>query len=182
MCVWKQLVLLPLMPLTGAFCPAQAGWVNINRDFGDDHGLCNLAGREILPAKYPRLEYVGRGLFIVFERAEGVDHRYDLSGVKFVFDQQGRRINIPVPEDTIFHDIRWCAPPKPAQTKQSSGRLSDALIVFEKNYLLGLCDPAGKQLLPAEYSQIGACNESTIFLSRQDGHCFVYDAHYKVCQ
>jgi len=138
-------LLVALFMLLGGVQPVSA--LNVPEDVleynGDLFGLIDDTGREIIKAKYARIEYERNGVFVVTE----VNNKNRVVGenAKRFFNYEGDELKFSIPDGARFVQFAYLG--KEAQDDKSYNILTlpdDALIVFVQNKKYGLCLPSGK--------------------------------------
>lgn len=109
----------------------------------DLFGLIDETGREIIKAKFARIEYERNGVFVVTE----VNNKNRVVGenAKRLFNFEGDELKFLLPKGACFVQLAYLG--KEAQDDKSYNILTlpdDALIVFVQNKKYGLCQPSGK--------------------------------------
>lgn len=128
---------------------------------GEPLGLVDSNGREVLAAKYSEVRYLGSGLYLTRNMAPGL-----APGDKyFLFNRDGKQLEVLVPGGAEFTGVYSLGFPPSTSEKTSSAALShNALVVFSRQGKFGLCDSAGKEVLPARFGAIDTINGGTSFV------------------
>lgn len=150
--------------------------VNVYREFGNDHGLTNLQGREIVPSKYPYIVYVGHGLFLLSQRNPNPDQRFKCTNEKILINRNGVQLKTQVPLNATFEGIFWLGEKAENNKTFVPDTLpDDALLKFRIDQNSGICDKDGHIVLPASFPWIGTAREGMAVVRREDNKLFVFD-------
>ncbi|MBC7997624.1 MAG: WG repeat-containing protein, partial [Leptolyngbya sp.] len=156
---------------------AQAWGGSFYREFGNDHGLTDLEGREIVPPIYPYINYLGHGLFLLFQRNPNPDQGVQCLSEKLLINRKGIKLKTKIPQNASFEGIFWLG--DQAENKKNfvpDTLPDDALLKFRINNNSGICDKDGQIILPASFPWIGTAREGTAVVRREDNKLFVFDA------
>ncbi len=126
---------------------------------GEPLGLMDSDGREILAAKYSEVHFLGNGLYLTRSMAPGL-----APGCKYsLFNRDGKELEVRVPAGAEFIGVYSLGPSRMTNEKTSFfPALPDkALVIFSRQGKFGLCDSAGKEVLPARFGAIDTTNGGT---------------------
>lgn len=118
---------------------------------GDLFGLIDETGKEIIKAKYARIEYERNGIFVVTE----VNNKNKIvsQNAKRLFNFEGDELKYSIPDGACFVQVAYLG--REAHEDKNLNVMSlpqDALIVFVQNKKYGLCSPDGKLISPQDLS------------------------------
>ncbi|MDX2106053.1 MAG: WG repeat-containing protein [Candidatus Melainabacteria bacterium] len=115
----------------------------------DLFGLIDETGREVIKAKYARIEYERNGIFVVTE----VNHKnkVKMQNSKRLFNFEGDELKFSLPDGARFVQLAYLG--KEAQEDKNLNVMSlpeDALLVFVQNKKYGICFASGKIASPCD--------------------------------
>lgn len=155
---------------------AQSMPANVFREFGNDHGITDLKGRELAPPVYPYIRYLGHGLFLLHQRSPGSAQRFNCSNDSILINRSGAKLKTVVPQNATFEGVFWLG--KKAENDNNfvpETLPDDALLKFRIGQNFGICDKDGQVVLPASFGWIGITREATAVVRREDNKLFVFD-------
>lgn len=120
---------------------------------GDRFGLVDSTQREIIPANYSEINYIGHGLF----DCEGIDanDRFCKNDKHYIFNRDGKELTPPLSEGVWYWHILWLG--EKSETKTEDDLMSlpdDSVLVIRKDQKIGLCDPRGNIIAEPIYSAV----------------------------
>jgi len=119
---------------------------------GDLFGLIDDTGREIIKAKYARIDYERNGIFVVTE--VNSKNRIVSENAKRLFNFEGDELKFTLPDGAYFVQMAYLG--KEAQEDKNlniSELPEDALIVYVHDKKFGLCFPNGKLVEAKDLSE-----------------------------
>jgi hypothetical protein len=142
---------------------------NIWREFGNEHGLTDLKGKEIVRPNYAEISYLGSGLFLL--RPRGIGGRFTRSVLSVLINRKGTALNPIVPEGATFEDLFRLGEQSDSDSGPALDQLpKDALLRFRLGEHLGVCDQKGTVILPANFTYISHPKDGCAILRRFDDH------------
>jgi hypothetical protein len=157
-----------------SFCIDKAFCMPVNywREGGNNHGLTDLSGKEVVPALYPSIDYSGHGLFLLQERDPA--NWLQIREGKLLVNQNGARMDVKVPVGKVFDNILWLGKPCDQDPKFVPARLpADSLVVFKDGQAFGICDSNGKAILPFSLKKISHCSEGLTVIQDTNDKLFI---------
>ncbi|HIN64315.1 MAG TPA: hypothetical protein EYM95_06715, partial [Candidatus Obscuribacterales bacterium] len=103
--IWQKRATVSVVLIGVLVQQSHAMPANVYREFGNDHGLTNLQGREIVPSKYPYIVYVDHGLFLLSQRNPNPDQRFKCTNEKILINRNGIKLKTQVPLNATFEGI-----------------------------------------------------------------------------
>lgn len=144
-------ILLTMACIICFACPQELHALNVPEEeiefTGDLFGLIDETGREIIKAKFARIEYERNGIFVVTEVNR--KNKIVLQNSKRLFNFEGDELKFALPDGARYVQLAYLG--KEAQEDKNFNVMSlpeDALIVFVQNKKYGLCFPSGKVVSP----------------------------------
>jgi hypothetical protein len=121
---------------------------------GSLRGLTDIHGREILAAKYADIEYCGNGIFLATDVNR--QHRLKFGRTRHFFNSEGKELLYSLPPDSYLLNAFWFGEKAAADPNLKLVDLpSEALLLFDVvDGRQGLCDKAGKVLIPLLHGTI----------------------------
>jgi hypothetical protein len=160
----------------GSIAPSFAQSPFDQKELGNDHGLTDFSGKELVPTIYADIKYLGHGLFLLKQRLPDPERRFECADEKLLFDSNFRNLKPNVPPDANFERILWLGKQADLELGLPLKELpSDSLLIFNADKKLGICDVAGKQILHADYTLINALAEDVVTLRKSDGDIYAFD-------
>ncbi|MBP9093620.1 WG repeat-containing protein [bacterium] len=162
---------------------AQSFAPNIYRENGNDHGLTDLKGRQIVAAAYPNIRYLSHGLFLLWQRSANPADRFTCKEERLLFNRSGMKIKTEVPAGTTFENLYWLG--QQAETDKAfvpDTLPSDALLTFKSGEYFGLCDRNGNIVLPASFSYLGQARDGQAVLRQADEQLLVLNTRNHMLQ
>ncbi len=145
----------------------------IYKEFGDDHGLIDMKGRELIPTLFPAIWYRGHGLFEVYQRSP--KNLYSCIPERLLINRNKVKLKVLVPPKSVFREVLWLGKKGADPTFVPDKIPDDALIKFCSNGNYGIGDSKGNILLPAEYYFIAGVRESKVIVQHKDGRQQIFD-------
>ncbi len=143
-------------------------------EYGNDHGLTDLNGKELLPPIYAGIRHVGHGLFLLKQRIP--DKRFDCAKEKILLNSRLVKLKTPVPAGTTFERIMWLGKRADKSDDLIGLRLpEDALLVNQADKYFGVCDSKGRQILPPDCIWIGNLCDGIAALRKSDGLLYTFN-------
>jgi hypothetical protein len=149
---------------------------------GNPVGLADLKGREIIPPKFSRIQYVGHDLFMMYG-ANSAD-RYTLGDDRFIFNKNGTELKVVPPQGTQLRQILWLGDQADRSPDMTLSTLpKETLLRFVKDERLGICDVNGNVVVEPNFCYIGAAREGVLFLSQgvsmhaPNQRIYLFDVH-----
>lgn len=150
-----------------------------SKSLGDDHGLTDLQGREMLSAIFPAIGYLGHGLFVVRRRSP--TNRFQcLPGVT-IFNQRKNIVDLALPKDSSFVEILWFGKKDLYPNYIPDTLPDDVLIKFCMNSLFGVSDKQGNIIVPAEYTFIQTVGDYKSVFTK-NGKLSIFDVRNRQLQ
>jgi len=154
-----------------------------NFSLGDDHGLTNMNGRELLPPIYAGIRYLGHGLFLLQQRCSEPGKRFDCAKEKILLNHSLIKLNTPVPSDATFERLLSLGKRADKNNELNVDAIpADALLVFCADNYFGVCDSKGREILPPDCVWIGNLSEGTVALCKADGFLYTFNFEFRKLQ
>lgn len=114
---------------------------------GDAYGLCDSNGKEILPAKYSILSYVGNGIYFAAEFNPG--DRFIIGTNRYLVDQNGSRMAFTLPPDAILVGVSSLGKAADNDPSQIVNKLpTDSVLNILEENRMHYYDPQGRPSHP----------------------------------
>lgn len=158
---------------------ANLAWAELpfsNLELGNDHGLTDLKGKELLPPIYAGIRYLGHGLFLLKQRCAEPEKRFDCAREKILLNSKLKKVKTTVPTGTTFERVLWLG--KRAAKDDTlivDGIADDALLVYRTENYFGVCDSNGRQILPPDCAWIGNYSEGVVALRKSDDLLYTFN-------
>ncbi len=135
--------------------------------------IIDSAGREIVPCRFRSVSYVGSGLFLLREVAEGSGAQQLV--VVHVVDRDGKNVQVHVPKDTIltnlFVPLTAAREFAPATTVLPTG----TIVEIKSSQGYGLADLEGQVILEPEFQQISRTKIGLFAVYKDAKVAFAFD-------
>ncbi len=113
---------------------------------GNPSGLTDLEGKQILPAIYANIHYVGNGIFVATDISKADPFRW---GEHHIFNKQGKELPYKVPDGGVFVDVFSLGNDADKDlTKTCDEFPKGSLLRYRTSFENGLCTPEGKVFTP----------------------------------
>jgi hypothetical protein len=157
--------------LTGFFFTEPSSWDPDVRFqcHGNPVAICDSLKRELIPAKYSQIDYVGYGLFIATS-VNPLD-RYVFGTEKHLFNNRGVELAVKVPEGGKFAQVSWLGAKAELDSNLVFEQLPpETIIRFSVADRFGLCDLQGNVVLPAKYANIWKAHGGKAFVAESTNY------------
>jgi hypothetical protein len=152
-------------------------------ELGNDHGLTDLQGRELLPAVYAGIKSLGHGLFLLKQRCPDPAERFACAKEKILINRTLIELKTPVPAGASFERVFWLGNEADNNDQFVPDKLpDDALLVFAAETYFGICDSKGNEVLPANCTWIGSLREGIVAIRQADDQLYSFDVNTKRLQ
>ncbi len=147
-----------------------------NRELGNDHGLTDLKGKELLPPIYAGIRYLGHGLFLLKQRCPEPEKRFDCAKEKILLNNNLKKVKTSVPSGASFERILWLGKHADESEAFITNEVpEDALLVYRADECFGVCSSKGRAILPPDCVWIGNLSDGVVALRKSDGFLYTFN-------
>lgn len=154
-----------------------------SRELGNDHGLTDLKGKELLPPIYAGIRYLGHGLFLLKQRCPEPEKRFDCAKEKILLNNNLTKVKTSVPPGASFERILWLGKRADESAAFIAGEVpEDALLVYQAHEYFGVCSSKGRAILPPDCVWIGNLRDGVVALRKSDGLLYTFNLENRKLQ